>query len=226
MRRQHTARRGAPYRCVDPIAPLDRRLYIQPESARSCHLCYSHWAAWSSAPDPSLNSRCPHARLLLPKACAMLAMRPWTLDPRTSTMLAHGPVPGPRFRISNRAAPQRLTAPPHHSAPRAAQHSLHSGTAHTSLHRAPLCTAPLLHLYVHLSAPRTSLHLSVCSLQLPELGVEPTVQSAGSTHSPSRQVTSFGMQCLPERPFSVPLRRQGAAAAQQGGGQACQLDRT
>ena len=162
-----------------------------------------------------------------PKGMRDARMGPWTQDPRTSVLLAHGPAPGPRFRTSTRAAPQRLTAPPHHSAPRAAQHQ--SALRHRS---ALLCTA-------HLSARHrsctamctslhrcTSLHLSACSLQLPALGVEPTVQSAGSTHSPNRQVTSFGMECLPERPFSVPLRRQGAAAAQQGGGQACQLDRT
>ena len=96
---------------------------------------------------------------------------------------------------------------------------------YTSLHRAPLCAA--LSCTSPCTAPHrcTSLHLSVCALQLPVLGVAPTVQSAGSTHSPSRQVASFVMECLPERPFSVLLRRQGAAA-QQGGGQACQRDRT
>ena len=125
--------------------------------------------------------------------------------------------------------PSGATAPHCTAAPfgtPAAQHLSAQRHLYTSLHRAALCAA--LSCTSLCTAPHrcTSLHLSVCSLQLPVLGVAPTVQSAGSAHSPNRQVASFVMECLPERHFSVPLRRQGAAAAQQGGGQACQLDRT
>ena len=106
--------------------------------------------------DPSRSSRCPHTTPL-EGMHTMLTIGPWTLDPRTSTVLAHIPVLGSRFRISTRAAPQRLTAPRHHSAPRQRSTSLHSGTAlRFSAPRTSL-RGTLLHLSMHRSAP---LHLA------------------------------------------------------------------
>ena len=159
--RANTQRDGArPYRCVDPIAPLDRRLYIQPESARSCHLCYSHWAAWSSAPDPSLNSRCPHARLLLPRhaQCSRWDPGPWThahppcwhtalclarasaspTELRHSASLHHRTTrhPGQRSTLCT-AAPLTLLC----TAQLSVRH-LSCTYMCTSLHRAPRCTSP------------------------------------------------------------------------------------
>ena len=161
----------------------------------------------------------------------MLATGPWILNPthihRGGTLShAHSPVLGQSFRMSIQAAPQRFTHRGTIRHPGSVEPLCTAAPLYTSLHRAPLCAA--LSCTSLCTAPHrcTSLHLAVCALQLPVLGVAPTVQSAGSTHSPNRQVASFVMECLPERPFSVPLRRQGAAAAQQGGGQACQLDRT
>ena len=169
---------------------------------------------------PDRSSRRPHThtRLLFLKPCAMLTIMgpPWTLHPRTSTVLAHDPMLGPRFRISIRAAPQRRTPPRHHSAPRQLSAPLCAAAPlYTSLHRAPLWP---------LDAPLriTSLHLSLCALQLPVLGLEPTVLDR-RTH---RKLQAPSLSACLSDPFSVRLRRQGAAAAQQGGGRACQLERT
>ena len=113
-------------------------------------------------------SHCPHTT---PPPEGMHDAHDGTLDPRTSIVLAHGPVLDPRFRISIRAAPRSAALHPgtiRHPGSRST--SLHSGTArHTSLHRAPLyaaplCTAPLLHLSMHLSAPlRRAAHLRMRS---------------------------------------------------------------
>ena len=88
---------------------------------------YSHWAARPSAhlhPNRSSLDVSPHVPTPPTMACTI---GPLALSARTATVLAHGPVLGPRCRIATQAAPQRLQlAPP-----------------------APFCTlgsaAPLLH---------------------------------------------------------------------------------
>ena len=194
----------AQVRAVHPIAHLARRL-ISDDPARTCDQpsrdasAYSHWAAWPSAPDP--NRVALHTRTTpLPN----YRHARWKPGPthihRADT--PHGPVLGPRFRISTRAAPQRRTAPRRHRAPRQPQHL--SAQRHRST---LLCTAHLPGLLMHLSAPPhcTSLY-APCAWRS---------AYCGSTHSP--KVTSCVMECLPERPHSVPLRRQERCGCSKAG---------
>ena len=162
--------------------------------------------------DPRLNSRCPHTH---------------DSSSQRHARCSHGAVdPGPTHIHRAGTRPRARPAIPH---------------LHPSCATAPHCTtAPFGTSAAHLSTSLCTAHLSARHSPAPShaplrtatsrctslYALCSSVQSAGSTLSPNRQVTSFGMECLPERVFSVPLRRQGAAAAQQGGGQACQLDRT
>ena len=109
-------------------------------------LLFALCSAWPSAPDLTVSIGIRTRTTTSPKGMHNAHDGPWTLDPRTSIVLAHSPVRDPRFRISTRAAPQRLTAPRHQLEP--------------------------LHLFAqqHSSAPPcTSLRLCNSSL-----GVEPT----------------------------------------------------
>ena len=127
---------------------------------------YAHWEAWPSAPDPSLNSRCPHTHdssFQRHARCSRWDRGPWTH--------AHPPcwhaTPCPA-RDSASPPELRHSASLHHRTIR------HLGSAplctavplYTSLHRAPLC-ATISRTVAFTSLHRCiSLHLSVCSLQL------------------------------------------------------------
>ena len=104
------------------IAHLARRL-ISDDPARTSPLvtpasAYSHWAAWPSAPDPHRVALGVHTHTApLPDRHAR-----WEPGPTHIHVLAHGPVLGPHFRISIRAAPQRLTPRSTIRHPGSAQH--------------------------------------------------------------------------------------------------------
>ena len=162
--------------------------------------------AHTGQPDRSSRRPHTHTRLLFLKPCAMLTIMgpPWTLHPRTSTVLAHDPMLGPRFRISHPSC----AAAPHSNAG-----TIHPGSSqHLSAQRPRstlLCTAHLSGLLMHLRI--SPLHLSGCALQLPVLGVAP---NCGSTHSP--KVTRFVMECLPERPLPCSAAQAGCGCSTAG----------
>ena len=104
--------------------------------------------AHTGQPDRSSRRPHTHTRLLFLKPCAMLTIMgpPWTLHPRKSTVLAHDPMLGPRFRISH---PSCAAAP--HSTAGTIRHP--GSSQHLSAQRPRstlLCTAhlsgPLMHL--------------------------------------------------------------------------------
>ena len=105
--------------------------------------------AHTGQPDRSSRRPHTHTRLLFLKPCAMLTIMgpPWTLHPRTSTVLAHDPMLGPRFRISHPSC----AAAPHSNAG-----TIHPGSSqHLSAQRPRstlLCTAHLPGLLMQLSA--------------------------------------------------------------------------
>ena len=160
---------------------------------------YAHWEAWPSAPDPSLNSRCPHTH---------------DSSFQRHARCSHGAVdPGPTHTHRAGTRPRARPAIPHlhpscATAPHCTTAPFGTSAAHLSAQRHPstsLCTAHLSarhsaapsHAPLRTAASRCTSPYALCS----------SVQSAGSTLSPNRQVTSFGMECLPERSFSLPLRR-------------------
>ena len=100
----------------------------------------------------------------------MLATGPWILNPthihRGGTLShAHSPVLGQSFRMSIQAAPQRFTHRGTIRHPGSVEPLCTAAPLYTSLYRAPLCAAPLLHLSVHLStaAPRCTSLYALCS---------------------------------------------------------------
>ena len=149
---------------------------------------------------------------------------PLALSPCTATVLAHGPVLGPRFRIATRAAPQRLKlAPPapfcipgsaspllHSPAPFYAYlHRLSSGQLSCTPVYAPLCTAAF-----------RARHLSVCAPRLPVARRSAYPASEGwigaRTELPG---TGFGKgRFRLSAPYSAPLRRPGCGCSAAGGG--------
>ena len=162
-----------------------------------------------------------HTRLLLPKACTMLTMGPWThAHPscwRTALCLTRAFASPSELR---RAAPHCTPAP--FGTPAAAAPLCTAAPLDTLLCTAHLSTRHLSARHLSCTSRCTSphrcaaLHISACALQLAVPGVAPAVQSAGSTHSPNRQVTSFVIECLPERPLLCSAAQAGCGCSTAG----------
>ena len=190
---------------MHPIAHLARRL-VSDDPARTSPLvtpasAYSHWAAWPSAPDLNRVALGVHTCTTpLPDRHARWEPGPTHIH-RAGTRPCAWPAL-PHLHPSCAAAPHSTAGTIRH--PGSSQHL--SAQRHRST---LLCTA---HLSGHLMHLRIiSLHLSGCALQLPVLGVAP---NCGSTHSP--KVTSFVIECLPERPLLCSAAQAGCGCSTTG----------